>query len=241
MIQQLTHLTGEELRKLFQGSKLKVLLAISFLSGVFFVLVGGYLGVDGNVSQIALELLLPVLFPLFMASLGSELMVSEFKDGTIKNMLKLPLSREIIYMGRAFAGWIAGALIVFSVFVPTFLGSLLLEGMSMLSTLGSSVAEYAGAVVFCGLLLVLSNSVSLWTGSSGLGLVVSAMLWMGMGVVGLFEPEISRLFVTSYSDWLQPLLRGGDVGATVSMLLFMVAYYIIGTILGLVAFQRKEI
>jgi ABC-type transport system involved in multi-copper enzyme maturation permease subunit len=240
MIQQLTYLTGEELRKLFQGSKLKILLALSFLIGVLFVLVGGSLGLNGNLSLIALDLLSVVILPLFMVSLGSELMVSEWKDGTIKNMLKLPLSREMMYLGKLFAGWIVGALIVLSLFVPTFLGSLLLEGTSVLSTLGASIAEYAGAVIFCGLLLILSNSISLWVGNSGVGLLLSVVLWIAMSVIGLFEPELSRFFVTSYAEWIKPLLYRGDAGASLSMLLFMAAYYIIGTILGLIVFQRKE-
>ncbi|TLS50769.1 ABC transporter permease [Paenibacillus antri] len=241
MIRQWTYLTGEELRKLFRGSKLIVLLLLSFFIGVLFVLIGGYLGLDGNVSLIALKMMLAVLLPLFMASLGSELMVTEWKDGTIKNALKLPLSREMIYLGKLSAGWTAGALIVLSVFIPTFLGGLLLGGMPSPSAIGATVATYASAVVFCGLLLILSNSVSLWAGSSGVGLVACVLIWMGMSFVGLFEPEYSRFFVTGYADWLQPLLRGGDAGTSLSMLLFMTAYYIIGTILGMLAFQRKEI
>ncbi|MCI3921157.1 ABC transporter permease subunit [Paenibacillus sp. TRM 82003] len=239
-MQPLAYLTGQELRKLFQGGKLKVLLALSFLIGILFVAISGYAGLDGDVSRMALELLLPVLLPLFMVSLGSELMVGEFKDRTIKNAWKLPLSRETLYFGKMFAGWIAGALIVLFVFVPTFLGTFLLEGMPTASALGSSVAEAAGAILFCGLLLVLSNAISLWTGSGGVGLVVSVVLWMTMSVVGFLEPELGRYFVTGYADWLQPLIRGGDAAATVTMLLFMTAYYIIGTILGLLAFQRKE-
>jgi ABC-type transport system involved in multi-copper enzyme maturation permease subunit len=240
MIRQLTYLTGEELRKLFRGSKLRVLLALSFLIGVLFVLIGGNLGLDGNLSLIALDLLSAVILPLFMVSLGSELMVNEWKDGTIKNMLKLPLSREMMYMGKMFAGWIVGALIVLSLFVPTFLGSIMLEGTSVLSTLGVSIAEYAGTVIFCGLLLILSNSISLWVGNSGVGLLLGVLLWIAMSVIGLFEPELSRFFVTSYAEWIKPLLYRGDIGASLSVLLFMAAYYIIGSILGFIVFQRKE-
>lgn len=52
--------------------------------------------------------------------------------------------------------------------------------------------------------------------------------------------QLNRFLVTNYANWLQPLLYGGDVSVTISTLLFMTAYYIIGTILGLLAFQRKE-
>jgi len=70
---------------------------------------------------------------------------------------------------------------------------------------------------------------------------VSVVLWMGMGIIGLLQPQLSRFLVTDFADWVQPLLYSGDVGASISTLLFMVAYYIIGIILGLLAFQRKEI
>jgi ABC-type transport system involved in multi-copper enzyme maturation permease subunit len=240
MIEQWNVLTGAELRKLFRGGKLKALLLLSFLIGILFVFIGDRVGLSGNLPVITLDLLLVVVFPLFMVSLGSDLMVSEFKDGTIKNALKLPIGREVLFLGKMLAGWTAGALIVLSVFVPTFIGSIILQGMPTLSTFGASMAEVGGAILFCGLLVVLANTVSLWTGSGAVGLVVSVVLWMAMGVIGLFEPQLNRFFVTDFADWVQPMLYSGSVGASMTALLFMVAYYIIGTILGLLAFQRKD-
>lgn len=240
MIAQMNYLTAEELRKLFRGSKLKVLLLLSFIIGVLFVFIGDRLGLDDNLPLTAIELLLAVVLPFLMGALGSDLMVGECK-GMIKHALKLPISREFLFMGKLFAGWTAGALIVLCMFVPTFIGGLVLHGVPAPSSLGASMAELGGAILFSCLLLVLTNSVSLWVGSSGVGLVVSVVLWMAMSVVGLLEPQLNRFFVTNYTDWLQPLLYGGDVSITISTLLFMTAYYIIGTILGLLAFQRKEL
>lgn len=241
MIAQLNYLTGEELRKLLRGGKLKVLLLLAFLIGVIFVFIGDRIGLDDNLPTTALELLLTIVFPLFMVSLGSDLMVGEFKDRTIKHALKLPISRESLFMGKMLAGWIAGALIVLSMFVPTLVGSLAFQGVPALSELGESAAELGGAMVYCGLLVVLANCVSLWTGSGAIGLVVSVVLWLAMGVVGLLEPQLSRFLVTDFSDWVRPLLYAGNAGASISALLFITAYYIMGTILGLLAFQRKEI
>lgn len=241
MIAQFHYFAGEELRKLFRGGKLKVLLLLSFLIGILFVFAGDRIGLDGNLPAIALELMLAVILPLFMASLGSDLMVGEFKDGTIKHALKLPLGREALFMGKMLAGWTAGAMIVLSVFVPIFIGTIALQGLPALSTLGASMAELGGAILFCGLLVVLANSVSLWTGSGAVGLVVSVVLWLAMGVIGLLEPQLNRFFITGFADWVRPLLYEGDAGASIAALLFMAAYYIIGTILGLLAFQRKEI
>jgi len=241
MIARLNYLTGEELRKLLRGGKLKVLLLLAFLIGVLFVFIGDRIGLDDNLPSTALELLLAIVFPLFMVSLGSDLMVGEFKDRTIKHALKLPVSRESLFIGKMLAGWTAGALIVLSVFMPTLIGSLLLQGVPALSELGANLAELGAAILFCGLLVVLVNCVALWTGSGGVGLLVSVVLWMAMGVAGLLEPQLSRFLVTDYADWVQPLLYSGDPGASISALLFIIAYYIIGTILGLLAFQRKEI
>lgn len=239
MIAQLNYLTAEELRKLFRGGKLKALLLLSFIIGVLFVFVGDRLGLDDNLPLTAIELLLSVVLPFLMVALGSDLMVGECK-GMIKHALKLPISREFLFMGKLFAGVTAGALIVLCMFVPTFIGDFILHGMPAASSLGAGIAELGGAILFSCLLLVLANSVSLWVGSSGVGLVVSVVLWMAMSVVGFLEPQLNRFFVTNYTDWLQPLLYGGDASMTVSTLLFMTAYYIIGTILGLLAFQRKE-
>lgn len=241
MIAQLNYITGQELRKQLRGGKLKVLLLLSILIGVLVVFLGDRIGLDHNLPSTALELLLTIVFPLFMVSLGSDLMVGEFKDRSIKHALKLPVSREFLYVGKMLAGWVAGALIVLSMFVPTLIGSLLLQGVPAASDLGESLAELGGAILFCGLLVVLANCVSLWTGSGGIGLVVSVVLWLAMSVIGLLEPQLSRFFVTDFADWVQPLLYSGDAGASISALLFITAYYIMGTILGLLAFQRKEI
>ncbi|WHX49062.1 ABC transporter permease subunit [Paenibacillus woosongensis] len=241
MMAPIIYLTGEELRKLFRGGKLKVLLTLSFLIGVIFVLIGERVGLSGNLPVTALELLLAVVLPLFMVSLGSDLMAGEFKDGTIKNALKLPVSREALFIGKILAGWTAGALIVLSVFVPTFIVNIVLKGMSSLSTLGVTMAEVGGAILFCGLLVVLANSVSLWTGSGGVGMVVGIVLWMTMGLVGFFQPQLNRFFLTDFADWLHPLLYRGDFGPSVTALLFMTAYYIMGIITGLLAFQKKEV
>ncbi|SFJ76832.1 ABC-2 family transporter protein [Paenibacillus sp. UNC496MF] len=241
MIAQLNYLTGEELRKLLRGGKLKVLLLLAFLIGVFIVFIGDRIGLDDNLPSTTLELLLGIVFPLFMASLGSDLMVGEFKDRTIKHALKLPVSRESLFMGKMLAGWAAGAMIVLSVFVPTLIGSLVLQGVPALSELGSNLAELGAAILFCGLLMVLVNCVALWTGSGGVGLAVSVVLWLAMSVVGFLEPQLSRFLVTDFTDWVRPLLYARDAGASISALLFIIAYYMIGTILGLLAFQRKEI
>ena len=239
MIAQMNYLAAEELRKLFRGGKLKALLLLSFIIGVLFVFIGDRLGLGDNLPLTAIELLLAVVLPFLMVALGSDLMVGECK-GMIKHALKLPVSREFLFMGKLFAGLTAGALIVLCIFVPTFICGFIGHGVSAASSLGAGMAELGGAILFCGLLLVLANSVSLWVGSSGVGLAVSVVLWMGMSVVGFIEPQLNRFLVTNYADWLQPLLYGGDASMTVSTLLFMTAYYIIGTILGLLAFQRKE-
>jgi len=241
MSAQMIYLINEELHKLYRGGKLKVLLLLSFLIGILFVFIGDRIGWDANLPTTALELLLGFVLPLFMVSLGSDLMVGEIRDGTIKHALKLPLGRETIFIGKMAAGWAAGALIVFSVFVPTLIGSLILQGMPAVSALGTSLAELVSAIMFCGLLVVLANSVSLWVGSSGVGLVVSVVLWMAMGIAGFLEPQLNRFFVTDFADWMKPLLYAGNAAASITTLIFIAAYYIIGTILGLLAFQRKEI
>ena len=115
MIAELNYLASEELRKLFRGGKLKVLLLLAFLIGVLFVFIGDRIGLDDNLPSTSLELLLAFVFPLFMVSIGSDLMIGEFKDRTIKHALKLPVGRESLFMGKMLAGWAAGALIVLSV------------------------------------------------------------------------------------------------------------------------------
>src|SRR5690606_18886256 len=71
MISQMNHLTAAELRKLFRGGKLKALLLLSFLIGVLLVFIGDRLGLGDNLPLTAIELLLAVVLPFFMAVLGS--------------------------------------------------------------------------------------------------------------------------------------------------------------------------
>ncbi|MEK3884329.1 hypothetical protein [Paenibacillus sp. PL2-23] len=239
MIAQMRYLTSQELRKLFLGGKLKALLLLSFLIGVLFVFIGDRLGLEDNLPLTAMELLLAVVVPFLMGTLGSDLIIGECKDKN-KHALKLPISREFLFMGKWFAGWTAGAFLVLGMFLPTFIGGFILHGVPAASSLGAGIAELGGAILFSGLLVVWANTVSLWVGSSGVGLMVSVVLWMAMSAVGFLEPQLNQFLVTSYADWLQPLLYGGDARMTASTLLFIIAYYMIGTILGLLAFLRKE-
>src|SRR5690606_32516634 len=132
---RMRYLLGEELRKLFRGGKLKVLLSLSFLIGIFIVFIGNRMGVDDSLPLTAIELLRVIILPVFMVSLGSDIMISEFKDRTIKHGLKLPLSREVLYLGKLLAGWIAGALILLSMFIPPLIGTVMLFGIPTLPAL----------------------------------------------------------------------------------------------------------
>jgi ABC-type transport system involved in multi-copper enzyme maturation permease subunit len=241
MMELLYRFTQAEFGKLIRGSRLIWMLLLSFGFGVAAVVINqglyGFTGsaavMDQNLTDTTLRLMLVVLLPLFMFLLGSDLTASEFKDGTVKNILNVPLSRESMYLGKGLAGWLAAALVVFSIVVPTFIGSLVFEGLGAFSAFGASLAGVAVAILLCGWMLLFANSLSIWTGNSGTGLLLAVVLWVVMGVSGFLVPEVQRFLPTS-------LALGNGAGLSFSGLSMLLACYIIVTIMGMYAFQRKE-
>ena len=150
--------------------------------------------------------------------------------------LETPLTRRIAQLSRVLVWLILGlaaALVVFSIVVPTFIGSLVFEGLGAFSAFGASLAGVAVAILLCGWMLLFANTLSIWTGNSGTGLLLAVVLWVVMGISGFLVPEVQRFLPTS-------LALGNGAELSFSGLSMLLACYIIVTIMGMYAFQRKE-
>lgn len=241
--------TSDEFMKLMLQKKNRVMMALLLVYGVLisllYVWLKQKLGLaildNQSFSLAAVNLLMGLVLPVFTLSIGTDLIMSEVKDNTLKNILGLPISREKIYLGKLVAGLgLLGCLLVV-VLVPTMIGSFITLGLGVFTTLVPSILGYIGIWIFLGLILLLANTIALLVGSPGTGMLLNMVCWFGMGTVGLMFYDINRYLPTNFSDWYKPFIYGGPYTNAIPVLLFLVCYYIILTILGMMKFQQKEV
>ncbi|MBC7960588.1 MAG: ABC transporter permease [Vallitaleaceae bacterium] len=242
-------ITESEWVKIFAKAKSKVLLILLSIgvigAGIFYYLLENRLGLtfmEGRQFPIwVLELFLKFVLPLFIMVIVADVFAGEFQDGTIKNVFALPASRTTLYVAKLlavalFVGTMLGVILGLSLLCAT-----LVTGFSVFTGTLSILIAYIGAFIVLGVLIVLSVVISLFVGSSSLSLVLNLLLWLGMGTFGAFVPVVSNYLPTSFTHWYEPLLSGGHIRVVLPMLLYMISYYIILVVLGLMKFQKKEV
>lgn len=239
----------DELKKLLAKRQLKILMGLSALIAIGSVYVKFSLLqsthspiLQANMLPLStLSLISGLLLPLFIFALGSDLIITEFNDGTAKNILSLPLSRTKLFLGKLLAGLSGLALILLSVFVPTVLGDVFMQGLPSFSQLGSLFIGYVGMLLFSGMVLTMANTLALWTKSAGNGMLIGIVAWIGMGPLGLYYSGLQRFLPNQLDHWYTPLVQGGNLWYALSPLCLVIAYSIVFTGLGLYKFNTKEV
>lgn len=239
----------DELQKQFAKRQLKLLMGLALLIGIGSSWIKYNLLQQSNSAFLqssilpltTLQLISGFILPLFIFALGSELIISEFGDGTIKNLFSLPLSRAQLFFGKLAAGMCSIALILACVLVPTIIADLLMQGLPSLSQVGSLVIGTIGIFLFGGMILTLANTIAIWTKSAGNGMLIGVAAWIGMGPAAMFIQGIQRYLPNQLDHWYMPLIQGGDLLRVISPLCFMISYTVIFTVLGFYKFNTKEV
>lgn len=239
----------DELQKQFAKRQLKLLMGLALLIGIGSSWVKYNLLLQSNSALLqasvlpltTLQLLSGFILPLFIFALGSELIISEFADGTIKNLFSLPLSRAQLFFGKLAAGMCSIAIILACVILPTMIADVFMQGLPSVSQVGSLVIGTLGILLFGGMILTLANTIAIWTKSAGNGMLIGVAAWIGMGPAAMFIQGIQRFLPNQFDHWYMPLIQGGDFLRVIAPLCFMLAYTVIFTVLGLYKFNTKEV
>ena len=239
----------DELQKQFAKRQLKLLMGLALLIGIGSSWVKYNLLLQSNSALLqasvlpltTLQLLSGFILPLFIFALGSELIISEFADGTIKNLFSLPLSRAQLFFGKLAAGMCSIAIILACVILPTMIADVFMQGLPSVSQVGSLLIGTLGILLFGGMILTLANTIAIWTKSAGNGMLIGVAAWIGMGPAAMFIQGIQRFLPNQFDHWYMPLIQGGDFLRVIAPLCFMLAYTVIFTVLGLYKFNTKEV
>ncbi len=241
--------TTNEYVKLFYQTKTKILMALSMLSTLAIGIVSFLINNDTGVQMVAperfpvfvLELLKGFVLPVLTIFIGSELLSSEFKDGTIKNLFALPISKSIIYVGKIFAGAIEIGIYLLLIGVSSVAVSGVINGTEAFENIGGLFISYLGVFVFLVMVLIITSFFTLLINSPGMAIVMNLFIWFGIGVAGIFLTDVRGFLPTSFVNWYQPFVHGVNLSMALPPLLYMISYCIIFIIAGMMIFEKKEV
>lgn len=234
-----------EFQKIIRRRKSKValiLLGIILMGmGVVYFYVENGLNISAMSGSMfstwTLGLLMSFVLPLFAALVVADSVAGELADGTIANTYALPIPRDRIYIAKIMASIYYIMLALGLVLGMTLLIGTITSGLSTLLGSIGILAAYSKAVLALGLIIACVGYLALWLKSSSMTIVVSTLLYVGLHASGLFLGNLSKLLPTSIVGSYDKILSPNHI----SLLVYLICYYIILIIMGIFKFQKKEV
>lgn len=244
-MKELLTLSHSEFEKIIGKPKSKIL--IIFL-GIILLGIGGlYLYVENslnltsmsgsNFSVWTLGLLMSFILPFFAAMVIADSVAGESQNGTMANVYALPVSRQTMYLSKIVASLFYVAIIVGIILGMTLLIGAITTGFNIFLSMGLILATYLKAIAALGLVIVGVGYLALWMKSSSMTLVTSMLLFVAMHTLGLFLGRLDQLLPTTVIGSFDKIFSQNHI----SLLVYMVSYYIILIIIGIFKFQKKEV
>jgi ABC-2 type transport system permease protein len=191
--------------KLFKRSKYKTLLIcigiLSIALGVISNYTGGLINVSlSNLPLNILSILTTVLIPLIIFMAVADLFAAEQENGTIKAVITRPISRGEILISKM----IAILIYVTSILIVTFILSLfmgILFGRTQVINIPEIFIAYVVSLLPLIPTIFLSILISQLSRSSSSSVMVSALIYIIIMLLGIICPPISSMIFTSYINW----------------------------------------
>lgn len=238
-----------EWMKLYKQSKAKVLLIITWLSALvisggnlYFNNRAGFTMIDGDQMPLTMITILGgVLLPIVAYIMAVDYTSSEYKRGTIQYGMMAPVSRGQLYVSKLAALTMFNALALSGVFVITFVTNVWTMSDQIIANLLMAIGAYI-------ITLIPMTLVSLWGMllgsylSAGLSIAIGVIAVMALNVGQFFVPMLGNISPTGYMGLSSQVLYGhSSVMTMISVLLYLLAYYIILIALNLYRTATKEL
>lgn len=233
-----------ECLKLYKRRSVKVLftlygvivLALSALYLISEKSMGLSLYSEGQFITASLSVLMSFVLPFITLYLSVASFGLEFSKGTIKNMFLLPVEKTELYISKVLSiQSIIGLALIIQFIYSLFFGMILDGGFSMM-VLGAVLLEYLGAFVILGLINLVGALLSLFVSSTGLAVFLAYILYVVTRFVGLYYPALKQISLATIVNNYKFLFSNFNL----SILLSVIAYYIILVIVGSWVFEKKE-
>jgi len=228
-----------EWNKLISKKSTKILLIIYglVLVGLLGFYTYGEFGLNlsiynaGQFVTASLSSMMAIILPFIVLYLSSQSFVTEFKNNTFKNMFLLPVKKSTIYLSKLISVQALVGLLLISQFILTTIVGLVVDGLSFSLV---PLTTYLGAFLVLGLINILSSLLAMVFNSTGIIIIVAYFGYMALNIFGYLVPRIK---VISISHMLggYPLIF-----TSLTLLLSVVAYYILLYIIGYQLFEKKE-
>ncbi|MCM1988263.1 ABC transporter permease [Oceanirhabdus seepicola] len=238
-------LSQNEFEKIISKRKAKVLLIILSIivagAGILFFYGENMLNLtimNGSRFPIwILGLMMGFILPLFTTMITVDSISGEYENGTMSNLYALPVSRQSIYLSKLLGCLYYVVLMLGTTISISLLIALITGGFGVFASIGAIILTYIKAIIAMGLVIAAVSFIGLWFKSSSMTLVISILLYIGMNTMSIFLGNIGSLLPTTiirlYDKMLLP-----NYGL---LLVYMVSYYVILTIGGVLKFQEKEV
>jgi ABC-2 type transport system permease protein len=237
------NLITTEFIKLYRKKSTRILWILYGISYILITLfyLGGEIMFNVNLFNsnqfigASLKNLMGFMLPLMALYLASSTISLDYSKGTIKNMYLLPLKKEAIYMSKIISVQLFIGVLLSAQFVLSAIIAMIQEGFQ-LSGIGAYFLNYVGAFFVLLLINLFGTAMTLWIKNTGLVIIIAYGSYIVAGIVTLYLPVLKavsfRHIISSYSEFFK--------NGSVSLLLSIVAYYIIVFIVGLLLFEKKD-
>ncbi len=228
-----------ELSKILGKKSTKILMIIYavMLAGLLGIYTYGEAGLNlsiynsGQFVLSSLKAMMALILPFIVLYLSSSTFVSDFKNNTIKNLFLLPVKKYEIYAAKLLSvQTIIAALLVIQLIISMIFGTFIDGFAFSMSTLTS----YFGAFIILGLINVLSSLLSMFLNTTGMVVIVSYIGFIALNVLGYIVPQLQIISISHMMGQYQMIF------SSFTLLLSVVAYYILLTIIGYQLFEKKE-
>ena len=228
-----------ELSKILGKKSTKILMIIYavMLAGLLGIYTYGEAGLNlsiynsGQFVLSSLKTMMALILPFIVLYLSSSTFVSEFKNNTIKNLFLLPVKKYEIYAAKLLSvQTIIAALLGIQLIISMIFGTFIDGFAFSMSTLTS----YFGAFIILGLINVLSSLLSMFLNTTGMVVIVSYIGFIALNVLGYMVPQLQIISISHMMGQYQMIF------SSFTLLLSVVAYYILLTIIGYQLFEKKE-
>ena len=228
-----------ELKKLFHKKSIKTLI---FIYAVLFLgLIGIYIYGEtslnlsiynsGQFVLSSLNTMMAFMLPFMVIYISSNTFVTEFKNQTIKNLYLLPVKKYEIYIAKLLSVQTLIAIVLMMQLVLSLVFGTILDGFALSL---NTVTTYIGAFLVLGLINLLSSLLSMFLNSSGMIIIVSYIGFMVFNVLGIIIPKLQVISLGHIMGQYQMLF------SSLTLLLSVVAYYILFSVIGYQLFEKKE-
>lgn len=229
-----------EWKKLYKQKNFKVLfvlfgivlLGISLLYSLGETQLGLNIYSEGQFITSSLSITMAFILPFIALYLAMSGFGLELKQG-LKTMLLWPVKKEKLFLTKVLLFFVTIGALLGIQFIYSMFFSLIFDGFFTFDLLVSAFITYLGAYIALGLVAAVGSLIAMLVSSTGLGLFVAYLGYVGFGVVGLYLPFVKGISPTT-------LIGQYQVAFSPIRLLSFVLYYIIVLGIGLLLFDRKE-